>query len=217
MNPNGLIIDAPGHFASYSLLSAPPISPKTPIPERIDRRDEMLPASNQGKTSECAAYSLAGIIEAKNWRDTGTFSQIDPHPIYVEAKKLDGYAGNGTTLKAAMDAATSLGLMARPTEIFAINDLNGLYRAIHRYGFAHLAFNVTDAWSNPSTSGWLPKDEHEPMIGGHAVAGCAFSRASGQSWIGIQNSWSNAVGCHGFMRMTDSQFKRQFLYGVAWR
>lgn len=169
MNPNGLIIDAPGHFAAYSLLAAPPITSKTPIPERIDRRDEMLPSSNQGTTSQCAAYSLAGILEAKNWRDTGVFKQIDPSPIYAEAKRNDGYSGNGTTLKAAMDAAISLGLMVKPTEIFAIKDLAGYHRAVHRYGFAHLAFNITDAWSNPGESGWIKDDSQLELIGGHEI------------------------------------------------
>lgn len=217
MHPNGLIIDAPGHFANYALLSAPPIAAKTPVPKRIDRRDEMLPASNQGLSSECAAYSLAGILEAKKWRDTGVFKQIDPSPIYAEAKNRDGYAGAGTTLKAAMDAAIALGIMAKPTEIFAISDLLGFKRALHRYGFAHLAFNITDAWSEPSAAGWISDDASLPLIGGHAVAGCAYDSSNGQQWIGIQNSWSNSVGWHGFMRMSEVQFKRQFLYGVAWR
>lgn len=134
------------------------------------------------------------------------------------ARKGSGTGGNKgmASLKTAMDAAINLGLMVRPKEIFAINDLNGLYRAIHRYGFVHLAFNITDAWSHPSTSGWLREDSHLPLIGGHAVAGCGFDR-NAKGWNAIQNSWSDTNGWHGFLRMTHEQFDRQFMYGLAWR
>lgn len=211
----GLIINESEIVQKFTPLAAPPISRNTPIPFRLDRRDEMLPSSDQRATSECAAYSLAGIIESQLWKETGTFKQIDPAPIYREAKKHDGYEGEGTTLNAALNAAVTLGLMPKPKEIYAIRDRVGFYRALHRYGFVHLAFNITDAWLTPSSDGWIKDDADLPMVGGHAVAGCAFDRS--REWIGIQNSWSNTIGWHGFMRMTDAQFDRQFLYGLGWR
>lgn len=212
----GLILNKSEILREFSPLASPPISRATPIPNRIDRRDEMLPSSDQRSTSECAAYSLAGIIEAKAWRDTGVFKQVDPAPIYAEAKRNDGYTGDGTTLDAAIKAAVKLGLMAAPKEIFAISDRDGYCRALHRYGFAHLAFNITDAWQKPSASGWLRDDAHLPLIGGHAVAGCGYDRATA-GWNAIQNSWSDGIGWHGFMRMKHEQFDRQFMYGLAWR
>lgn len=212
----GLILNKAEILREFAPLASPPISSDTPIPNRIDRRDEMLPASDQRATSECAAYSLAGIIESKVWRDTGVFKQIYPAPIYAEAKKHDDRPGPGTTLDAALKAAVALGLMAAPKEVFAIFDRESYYRALHRYGFAHLAFNITDAWSEPSASGWLREDAHLPLIGGHAVAGCGYHRATG-GWNAIQNSWSDGVGWHGFMRMKHAQFDRQFMYGLAWR
>jgi hypothetical protein len=212
----GLILNKSEIVREFTPLAAPPISRRTPIPNRIDRRDEMLPASDQRATSECAAYSIAGIIEAKNWRDTGVFTQIDPSPIYAEAKKTDGYAGAGTTLNAVFDAVVKLGLMPKPNEVYAITDRDGFYRALHRYGFVHLAFNITEAWSRPSTSGWLLEDSHLPLIGGHAVAGCGFDR-NAKGWNAIQNSWSDTKGWHGFLRMTHAQFDRQFVYGLAWK
>lgn len=212
----GLILNEAEIVREFTPLAAPAISKRTPIPNRIDRRDEMLPASDQRDTSECAAYSIAGIIEAKNWRDTGVFTQIAPGPIYAEAKKNDGYAGDGTTLNAALNAAVKLGLMPKPKEVYAVTDREGYYRALHRYGFVHLAFNITDAWSHPSASGWLREDSHLPLIGGHAVAGCGFDR-SAKGWNAIQNSWSDTNGWHGFLRMTHEQFDRQFMYGLAWR
>lgn len=176
----------------------------------------MLPASDQGQTSQCAAYSLAGILESLKWRDTGEYHQIDPNPIYAGAKRIDGFKGEGTTLDAVLRSAISLGLMPKPKEVFAITDMLSFQRALHRYGFVHLAFNITEAWSHPRPNGWLPEDGHLPQIGGHAVVGCAFD-ASPAGWVGIQNSWSGGIGWNGFMRMTKDQFKRQFLYGLAWK
>ena len=212
----GLILNQAEILRKFAPLAAPPISKSCPIPNRIDRRDEMLPASDQGSTSECAAYSIAGIIESINWRDTGIFTQIDPGPIYAEAKRNDGYPGDGTTLDAVLNAVVKLGLMAKPKEIFTIEDREGYYRALHRYGFVHLAFNITDAWSNPETNGELPDDAKLPLVGGHAVVGCGYNRAA-SGWNAIQNSWNDSLGWHGFMRMSHAQFDRQFMYGLAWK
>lgn len=211
----GLILNPAEIRQQFTPLAAPSVATAARIPNRIDRRDEMLPASDQRATSECAAYAVAGILEARNWRDTGSFQQIDPAPIYAEAKRHDGSTRPGTTLDAALRAAVRLQLLPEPGVIHAFLTREDYYRALHRYGLVLLAFNITEAWRKPSTSGWLRDDADQPLIGGHAVVGCGYDR-NPKGWNAVQNSWNDSNGWHGFIRMTHAQFDRQFMYGMAW-
>ena len=65
---------------------------------------------NQGQTPHCAAFSIAGIIEALIWKRTGKLINIDANQIYAEAKQIDGMINqDGTSLEAAIKAALQLG------------------------------------------------------------------------------------------------------------
>lgn len=186
------------------------------FPAHIDRRPELLSSSNQGETSECVAYAVAGWLEYFNWRYYGIARQIDPHPIYVRAKELDGLAGEGTTLEAGLQAARDLKLLSNVDDA-SIRNVENIFeakQALHRYGVVLSAFQVTDNWFKSVEDGWIQPGGNP--VGGHAVVVCGYSSVDDPQWFGIQNSWGDHQGWRGFNRLSPELFAQQFVYGLVW-
>lgn len=185
-------------------------------PRHIDRRSELLTASNQGQTSQCVAYALAGWLEYYRWKYAGVAEQIDPAPIYNRAKEIDGFPNqDGTTLEAALQAAQDIGLMS-PVDQGSLIDVSTeleVKQALHRYGVVLAAFVATDAWMNPSSDGWMQPGGR--AIGGHSVLLCGYSDLETPPWYALQNSWGD-IGWRGFVRMSSEQFAAEFSYGLTW-
>lgn len=187
------------------------------VPAHIDRRPEMLASSNQGNTSQCVAYAIAGWVEYYRWKKQGIAQQIAPAPIYERAKSMDGMPGvEGTTLEAGLQAAQDLGLMS-PIEAGSLREVNSpaeVQQSLHRYGVVLAAFNVTDGWMKSDSGGWIR--DGEESLGGHAVVLCGYSLIETPPWFALQNSWGEGVGWRGFNRLTLDMFNKQFDYGLVW-
>ncbi|MEM4720696.1 MAG: hypothetical protein QXT73_01365 [Candidatus Methanomethylicaceae archaeon] len=186
---------------------------KWQAPEWIDNRPYCLPANDQGREPRCAAYAMACLIEARNWRLTHIPRQIDPEPIYRKAKELDGMPKqDGTTLEAVVQAAIELGLLPETTVYKEFKTFDEYCFALHAHGLVLLGFNISDRWYNCSAkTGWIASGG--TFVGGHAVAGCWYSRI-GQVGVGFQNSWGN-WGCNGFGRLILTDYERQIMGGLA--
>lgn len=186
------------------------------VPALVDLRPQLLPASNQGQTSKCAAYAMAGWLEYYRWKYMGIAQQIDPDAIYARAKELDGVPHvAGTTLECVLQAAQDLELMAQ-VDVDSIRDISKgeLQQALHRYGVVLAGFRITDKWSAASADGWIAPGGTE--IGGHAVVLCGYSQIDTPPWYAFQNSWGEGQGWRGFNRMTPEVFNQQFDYGLVW-
>lgn len=186
------------------------------VPALVDLRAQLLPASNQGDSSMCAAYAMAGWIEFYNWKYNGITQQVDPEPIYNRAKKLDGVPSvEGTTLECALQAAQDLGLIS-PVATASIRHvpLEGVQQALHRYGVILSAFSVTENWWRATPDGWILPGGLG--MGGHAVIVIGYSTVDTPPWYAVQNSWGEKQGWRGFNRLTPDLFKQQFDYGLVW-
>lgn len=188
------------------------------LPLHIDRRDELLTASNQGQTSQCVAYALAGWLEFYRWKYNGNADQVDPEPIYKRAKQIDGHPNSdGTSLEAGLQAAQDLNLMSAVSQesIREVTTLEEVKQALHRYGVVFGAFNATDEWGYAKPDGWMQEGGH--LLGGHAVLICGFSDLPEEkAYVSLQNSWGEDVGWRGFCRMSPAQFNSEFQYGLLW-
>lgn len=182
------------------------------VPTRIDNSAYCTPIDDQGQTPRCAAFSMAAIIEAWNWRRTHVAVEIDPAPIYIEAKRIDGDSEDGTYLTSVVQAAKNLKLIPSTTETSAILTLSDYRFCIHRYGLALLSFNISSAWNRVNRNGTMPTIDD--AIGGHAVVGTGQSMDTTRT-CKIRNQWGTDWGYHGYCFLTDIQFVRQFKGGLA--
>lgn len=187
------------------------------VPTFMDYRDQMLESSNQGSTSQCAAYAVAGFVEWLNWRYNGVRAQVDPNPIYAEAKAIDGFPDvAGTTLEAAVTAATHLQLLSIDIgSMRCVRDAADVKRALHRYGPVIAGFSITSGWQSPTADGWITPGGN--VLGGHGVVITGYSDLTSEpSYVGVQNSWGdNSYGWNGFCRMSPAQFEAEFSYALV--
>ena len=180
-------------------------------PRWLDNRPYMLPSDDQGNTSMCAAFAIAGLIEAHTWRTSHIPKPVDAPRIYAEAKaNFDQSRGEGTTFEAVYKAAVSLALLPGRTAMIWIDRASDIPFALHKHGVVLAGFNCTAGWMNPTVDGWIAPDS--AVLGGHAVALCWFDRSTG---VGFQNSWSERWGVRGFGRMTWGQVETQFQQACA--
>lgn len=207
----GLILKPGIGFQRLSLESE---SGQYVVPAHLDARSRLLPSSDQGQTSECVVYSVAGWVEFVRWKYYGESNQVDPHPIYLRAKEIDGLGGgDGTTLEAGVQAAVDLGLI-HTANVRSITSAQEVQRALHRYDVMIGAFICTDGWMNATPDGWI--GEGQEKLGGHAVLLTGYALRDDPSYYQLQNSWGEGQGWRGFNRMTMPVFNDTFIYGLIW-
>ncbi len=189
----------------HSVRLAVPTSWQCPM--YLDNRPYMLPADDQGKTSMCAAYAMAGLIEAHNWRTSHIPSPIDAPALYRLAKdQFDKTPDEGTTFDAVFRAAQTLNLLPATASLQYLNSLSDIPFAIHKHGLVLAGFNVAESWYATNPGGWIFGSGD--TLGGHAVLLCWFDRNQG---VGFQNSWSDRWGVNGFGRLGWATCRDQFL------
>ena len=195
---------------------ASPLPLDVPAPEAWDTRHALLESSDQGSSSECAAYAMAGFIEYRNRILFDKLDQINPAPIYKEAKRLDGEPNQpGTTLHAVVQAAENLGLIpVVDKDTFQFVNADQYPLACFKHGVVLISFLITDAWMHPTADGWIPDGGRE--LGGHAVLGCGYDDTYISKPRFVQNSWGEDHGWRGFNRMTQAQFNSSYMGGLIW-
>lgn len=196
--------------AELELTLKTPIVSGCPLPDYCDNNPYMMEASDQLQTSECGPFAVCGFIESLNWRDRGIYKQLDPHPVYVEAKRIDGSPlTDGTTLQAAAQAAINLGLLPKETKLKILTTEEQVRRAIFHFGSCLVGYNITEGWFHVGPDGRLPAGKWK-SVGGHANLACFFDKNS----KGSMNSWSDRKGWRGLVRLTNEEFAQQFMYGL---
>lgn len=183
-------------------------------PPWLDNRPYCLPADDQGQTSMCAAYSMAGLLEVYHWKKNRVPTTIDPKPIYAEAKRIDGNNSEGTYLESVFQAAITLGLLPETAHPVMLTGLLDVKFALHRYTVCIAGFRITSGWNRVGRDGWI--GEADDSLGGHAVLLNWYSDfGSREDGVGWTNSWNRAWGNDGRGRMRIRQFRPQFMYGLA--
>lgn len=187
-------------------------SPQFVAPKKLDFRDMCIQTSDQGQFPKCAAYATAGNIEVLNWKKMHYPEQVNPDPIYAEAKRLDGNTNDGTSLDHAAQAAINLGLIKGEIQFIDTN-IDSMKFAIHTNTTFIGGFMITDEWNrvNSETGEISNYGDCAKKLGGHAVL------VVGHSDVGlyIQNSWSSEWGIYGFALIPWAQVGKQYMYGVV--
>lgn len=175
---------------------------------------------DQGDKPYCAAYSATSFAENVLWRKRGYIEQIDPVPVYVAAKRLDGDpTGDGTTLEAVLSALIDDGHF--DGKVCRVKTFGGawfgldpdaamrdLKMTLHRYGGCIIGCNIDTSWYSPQ-NGVIKGGG--ASLGGHAVQCCGADRGG----ILIANSWSDRWGRGGKAYIPNAVFRKQFIYGAT--
>lgn len=188
-------------------------------PVTVDLRDYCTQTENQGDKPWCAAYAAAGMAENITWRRDDFITEIDPGPIYADAKKIDGDPnGEGTSLTAVLKVLLNRGIF--DPNVCKIQVINGnrstameeVKYAIHKFGVMLGGLNITEEWylCGPNKTSITGKSNRR-SLGGHAILICGYNKDG----VIIHNSWGEAWGSYGFALITWDEFIREFIYGAT--
>lgn len=199
------------YFAASIMQGDPP-------PPYINETNYCVETSYQGLAPRCVAYAVAGWIEIHDWKDEGKKHQVDPNPIYDEAKRLDGNNDPGTSIEHGVQAAMNLGLISKGRDMVRIFNRQQMHYALHRVGACLAGFNATEGWNFCDSRTGFIDEKDDTELGAHCVLEVWFSTIDDSE--GHQGSWDVSWGCQqetlrGFGRMHGAAFDHQFIYGVA--
>jgi hypothetical protein len=175
-------------------------------PAYIDGRPYLLPSDDQGRTNQCTAYALRGIQEAISWWMTGHKENLDPTPLYLEAKRLDGEPNkdNGTTLDRIIEAAENLDLLQGVTVYDVCSPIELRY-ALHKFPLVLIGLQITDKWNDVGGDGVIAAGGN--AIGGHAIVADYVDDRG----FGITNSWGMEWGKRGKAFVKWELWNQQFM------
>ena len=150
--------------------------------------------------------------------DFGYRVEIDPDPLYLHAKTIDGDpTGDGTYLECTLDALLENGYFDRAAckvktfggSVLGLgsNGLASVKNAIHRYGVCIAGFNITGEWFSPK--GGIIRGTEKSPEGCHAVTLVGYDAYG----VLIMNSWGRDYAHDGKVYITNKAFDDQFIYG----
>lgn len=173
------------------------------------------PVLNQGDSPRCVAYGSALMRTSSQFHDARRILGFDPEELYARCKEVDGWAGDGTYPRVALEILRSRGMLvstsrveaevgqARPIEAYArLRTLDEVKAAVYQFGSAGVGSPWYRAWFTPGRDGLVgPPDIDD---GGHfwTVVGWSDTRAAFRA----QNSWGPEWGDRGRFWMPYAYF-----------
>jgi len=180
-------------------------------PPALSIRSYMVPASNQGATSDCAGFAVGGYIEPLNWRHTHIAKQFDGHAIANRSRLTNRIAPNdGMSIPQAFRAAQDLKMLSSRLKLHTVDRVEDIKFALHKYGVLVGGLRITKGWNScDTTTGRMP--DSNVFIGGHGID------LTGYNDYGLEllNSWDLTWGDQGFAWLSWKQARQQFLYACV--
>jgi len=196
-----------------------PQSVSVPAKFRLSALGKVL---NQGQTSQCVAFSTASMKMYHEFVSHKKYYRFDPNWLYTECKKVDGYNGDGTYLRVALQIVQDRGYLAK-AERYKLKDdtpfkiekyvrltsINQVCEALYFVGPVVFGISVDEGIYNP-VRGIIPEPDPSKTIGGHAMLIVGFDKNKKcQGSVGaflIKNSWGKEWGSKGLAWMPFSHF-----------
>lgn len=189
----------------------------TVTPLKLDLRQYCSPTDNQGKTSHCAAFTVANILESLYWKNSGKLLQFDAAQIYAKSKEVDGFVDlDGTYPEIAMSVGLELSksLLTQKYKVKKIyndeNIVSNLKRIIHKNGLIAGGFKITEDWMYLKKGNSFLDSYSKKELGGHCVTIVGYFNDS----LIVQNSWGREWGASGFARISWKVVEKEFIYGT---
>lgn len=208
-------IESPKDDRDYILPLAAPSEPLPLVFSALEKTGP-IPVLNQGKTSECVAYSGASLKTWEELLDSKKLLAFDTGWLYRECKRVDGFPEeDGTTVRAAMSVlknkgvplANRFGYGADRHKIAAYYrvpvDIYSLKLAIYQYGPIVTGSVWFESWLRPYSNGLYKGVLPKPVtkVGGHATIWYGWNdkliTPEGLGGFMGQSSWGDKWGVHG--------------------
>ncbi|MGI8423592.1 MAG: C1 family peptidase [Chloroflexota bacterium] len=157
------------------------------------------PTLNQGSTPHCTGFAWAGWLAA-----TPVLTRCDDargHDIYARCKAIDGYAGDGTYIRAGAKVMQTAGHLL--TYVWAA-DLDDLARWVLTMGPVVMGTAWHEAMFDPDEDGVMHPEGR--VVGGHAYLVRGYSATRRQ--FRVVNSWGNGWGQNGQAWIGDEDLRR---------
>jgi len=163
------------------------------LPARVSLESLPGPAYDQGKTSECVCYSLAGLKHLHEWAESGRWLGFDAHDLYTRCKAIDGVASPGTYPRVALDILQREGMRADDGALYTISGYARLGAVDEIRHALSSGFPVLIGLPIPDGLGALTQGQiadGAPSQYGHAMLAVGYDddlRA-----LRVRNSWGTA-------------------------
>lgn len=168
------------------------------------------PVLDQSTTPDCVGFSGASYRSSEERRDEKRQVVFDGTDLYNLAKQIDGYAGDGTNIRAAAKQLVNVGgLVISSTKGFEVglrrkiasyarlNSIEDILQSILVTGGAWLGSSWYESWFSP-VNGVLPYPDR--VAGGHAYRAVGWRRNvpfGDRLQIRCINSWGTGWGQGG--------------------
>lgn len=188
-------VESPPDPRDWPLALAPVTAP---LPRRYVCNG-MGPVLNQGQKPQCVAYSSAGLKTWQEKRDAHGVVTFDTDWLYVRCKAIDGIAGPGTTVRAAMRVMKGSGYrpLSEPDELpahfkiaayyAAPTTIDGMKAALVQYGPIVVGGRWFNSWFHP-VNGIIDAGTGG-VAGGHAVLVFGWDDDVAGGSLLVRNSW----------------------------
>lgn len=200
-----------------------------------------LPVDNQRQVASCVANSCTKVKEWQEWRELGMRLDFSVRFCYAMAKKIDGYTGYGTFLRAGVKVLEQYG--ACTTEVilddFSLLDETfrdwtkipayafDLARPYRVQGYARVTVSSIEDIKQAvhtagptligvtlSNEGWRQERVRPPKIGEPTYGHAIICFGWEEDDLICRNSWSEAWGNGGNLLLGKNY--EPFLFGEAW-
>lgn len=191
--------------------------PRTDLPVRVNHESILGPALDQGMSFECVAYSVAGLKRFHEWKNVHRWLDFDPHALYLECKRTDGYPNvNGTMPRSAMDVLRTVGMTGSDGQSYKIasyarqDSIEGIKQAIVDEGPVVIGLRIDVAQFNALSNAELSATQLA-HVSGHCMLIVGYDDAL--QAFRVRNSWGETWGDSGhlwlaydYLRTVDPDF-----------
>jgi Papain family cysteine protease len=186
-----------------------------PLP-KTHRKWMRGPVLDQGRNPYCVAYSCTSMKFFHEYLQHRRYYNFDPDELYKQCKQVDGFEGDGTFTRCALDILYARGILAhaKPGNLKSdayfkigsyvrLTDLRQIKEAIFLVGPVVFGIQVDSTIDQVGKDGvWpLPNGGNE---GGHAMV--IFGWNDFRQAFLIKNSWGVDWGASGYAWMPYTHF-----------
>ena len=201
-----------GPRAAMPRIKVPPLFDPPLI---VGSLEGFTPMENQGATSKCVSFAETELQEHARWQDEGRPVDLDPDPHYALCKQIDGIPHQpGTYPWAAVAASRKLGWIKPEDEVFAVESIEEIQRALHQGMLVSVGYKTDAAWGSDMVRrhGRIA-DGAFKFWGLHQTVCGVITPAD----VYILNSWGRDWCYDGAAPMSHARHKATCVGGYAWK